>query len=129
MRASAVQRTSELFDRAAQDDLLQIRNDLMTVYREFSASDRRLFPLRYARTVPRRPQPSRPRPANGRPATGQAPDRTAVTAAATRTRAAGPVVSTSSRTAASRVAWCTGPVPPRVVVSFGLPSILMGRPS
>ena len=27
--------TSELFDRSAQDDLLQLRNDLMTVYREF----------------------------------------------------------------------------------------------
>ncbi|MGO1257781.1 MAG: alpha/beta fold hydrolase, partial [Brachybacterium sp.] len=47
-------RPSEFFDRAAQDDLLQLRNDLMTVYREFSAEDPRLFPLRYARTVPRR---------------------------------------------------------------------------
>src|SRR5699024_8552416 len=52
--------TSELFDRSAQDDLLQLRNDLMTVYREFSAEDPRLFPLRYARTVPRRPRPASP---------------------------------------------------------------------
>lgn len=47
-------RSSDLFDRPAQDDLLQIRNDLMTVYREISSDDDRLFPLRYARTVPRR---------------------------------------------------------------------------
>ena len=47
-------RAVDLFDRSAQDDLLQLRNDLMTVYREFSAEDPRLFPLRYARTVPRR---------------------------------------------------------------------------
>ncbi|MGO2720238.1 MAG: alpha/beta fold hydrolase, partial [Brachybacterium tyrofermentans] len=46
-------RSTDLFDRPAQDDLLQIRNDLMTVYREISAGDERLFPLRYARTVPR----------------------------------------------------------------------------
>ncbi|MGY5764057.1 alpha/beta fold hydrolase [Brachybacterium sp. DNPG3] len=49
--------TRELFDRSAQDDLLSIRNDLMTVYREFSADDDRLFPLRYARTTPRHPWP------------------------------------------------------------------------
>ncbi|GAA1484270.1 alpha/beta fold hydrolase [Brachybacterium fresconis] len=49
----AAMRSVDLFDRPAQDDLLQIRNDLMTVYREFSADDPRLFPLRYARTVPR----------------------------------------------------------------------------
>lgn len=71
--------TSELFDRSSQDDLLQLRNDLMTVYREFSAEDPRLFPLRYARTLPRR-QPSirgpRPRPggrSTGRPATATPP--------------------------------------------------------
>lgn len=52
-------RAADLFDRAAQDDLLQLRNDLMTVYREFSAEDPRLFPLRYARTVPRRAHPVR----------------------------------------------------------------------
>ena len=52
-------RPSDLFDRAAQDDFLQLRNDVMTVYREFSAEDRRLFPLRYARTVPRRTRRSR----------------------------------------------------------------------
>ncbi|MGP5681205.1 alpha/beta fold hydrolase [Brachybacterium alimentarium] len=52
-------RSVDLFDRAAQDDLLQIRNDLMTVYREISAEDRRLFPLRYARAVPRRPRRAR----------------------------------------------------------------------
>lgn len=51
--------TAEFFDRAAQDDLLQLRNDLMTVYREFSAEDPRLFPLRYARTLPRRPRTHR----------------------------------------------------------------------
>ena len=39
-------RAVDLFDRSAQDDLLQLRNDLMTVYREFSAEDPRLFPLR-----------------------------------------------------------------------------------
>ncbi|WP_262425791.1 alpha/beta fold hydrolase [Brachybacterium sp. Z12] len=57
-------RASEFFDRSAQDDLLQLRNDLMTVYREFSAEDPRLFPLRYARTVPRRARTTRssPRP-------------------------------------------------------------------
>lgn len=44
---------AEIFDRPAQDDLLQIRNDLMTVFREISAEDDRLFPLRYARTPPR----------------------------------------------------------------------------
>src|SRR5699024_4004300 len=70
--------TSELFDRSAQDDLLQLRNDLMTVYREFSAEDPRLFPLRYARTVPRRPRPASPprqagRPAQVRPPSGIAP--------------------------------------------------------
>lgn len=53
-RSTSRTRPSEFFDRAAQDDLLQLRNDLMTVYREFSAEDPRLFPLRYARTVPRR---------------------------------------------------------------------------
>jgi len=42
---------SDLFERSVQDDLLQIRNDLMTVYRELSATDDRLFPLRYARTA------------------------------------------------------------------------------
>lgn len=52
-------RSTDLFDRPAQDDLLQIRNDLMTVYREISAQDGRLFPLRYARTVPRRPRRGR----------------------------------------------------------------------
>jgi proline iminopeptidase len=68
-RSTARTLTSEFFDRAAQDDLLQLRNDLMTVYREFSADDPRLFPLRYARTLPRRPRPSdaRHRPATARP--------------------------------------------------------------
>lgn len=46
-------RARELLDRAGQDDLLQIRNDLMTVYREISREDTRLFPLRYARMTPR----------------------------------------------------------------------------
>ena len=55
-------RASEFFDRSAQDDLLQLRNDLMTVYREFSAEDPRLFPLRYARTVPRRARTTRSSP-------------------------------------------------------------------
>src|SRR5699024_8348833 len=50
----------------------------MTVYREFSAEDPRLFPLRYARTVPRRPRPASPprragRPAQVRPPSGIAP--------------------------------------------------------
>jgi proline iminopeptidase len=52
-------KSPDLFERPAQDELLQIRNDLMTVYREFSADDPRLFPLRYARTVPRRPRRTR----------------------------------------------------------------------
>ena len=65
--------TSELFDRSAQDDLLQLRNDLMTVYREFSAEDPRLFPLRYARTVPRRPRPVAPPRRAGRPAQARPP--------------------------------------------------------
>src|SRR5699024_8077593 len=65
--------TSELFDRSAQDDLLQLRNDLMTVYREFSAGAPRLFPLRYARTVPRRPRPAAPPRRAGRPAQARPP--------------------------------------------------------
>ena len=32
-------RRTELFERSAQDDLLLMRNDLMTVYREHSAQD------------------------------------------------------------------------------------------
>ncbi|MFC7457245.1 alpha/beta fold hydrolase [Brachybacterium sp. GCM10030267] len=47
-------KTADLFERSAQDELLQIRNDLMTVYREVSADEDRLFPLRFARTTPRR---------------------------------------------------------------------------
>lgn len=35
--------------RAGQDEILQIRNDLMTLYREIGGGDERLFPLRYAR--------------------------------------------------------------------------------
>ena len=50
-------RTSELFERAAQDDLLLLRGDVMTVLREVSAEDPRLFPLRYARRTPRHPRP------------------------------------------------------------------------
>jgi len=79
MRAASVSRgtarslTADLFDRAAQDDLLQLRNDLMTVYREFSTEDPRLFPLRYARTVPRRQRPgARPRRSGGGPSRGPA---------------------------------------------------------
>lgn len=45
---------ADLADRAGQDELLQIRNDLMTVYRPISSDDERLFPLRYARVNPRR---------------------------------------------------------------------------
>lgn len=37
-------------ERARQDELLQIRNDLMTLYREIGGGDSRLFPLRYARS-------------------------------------------------------------------------------
>lgn len=44
----------DLFDRVTQDDLLQLRNDLMTVYREIDSARPELFPLRYARTTPRR---------------------------------------------------------------------------
>ncbi|PWH07675.1 lysophospholipase [Brachybacterium endophyticum] len=44
----------ELLGRTGQDDLLTLRNDLMTLQREVSADDRRLFPLRYARVNPPR---------------------------------------------------------------------------
>lgn len=44
----------ELLGRTGQDELLTVRNDLMTVQREISADDRRLFPLRYARVNPPR---------------------------------------------------------------------------
>lgn len=44
---------ADIVDREAQDDLLLIREDLMTVYREISPEDPRLFPLRYARMMPR----------------------------------------------------------------------------
>lgn len=40
---------ADMSDRRSQDELLQIRNDLMTVYRPVSEADPRLFPLRYAR--------------------------------------------------------------------------------
>lgn len=46
-----------IIERPGQDELLTIRNDLMTVYREISDgddADDRLFPLRYARATPRR---------------------------------------------------------------------------
>lgn len=49
--------TRSIIERPGQDDLLTIRNDLMTVYRvvdEAGGSDDRLFPLRYARATPRR---------------------------------------------------------------------------
>ncbi|WP_172805665.1 alpha/beta fold hydrolase [Brachybacterium avium] len=71
--ASALSLAPDFFDRSAQDDLLQLRNDLMTVYREFSADDPRLFPLRYARTVPRRPRAASPRPRTGEPARARPP--------------------------------------------------------
>src|SRR5690625_4083607 len=51
----------DLIGRSGQDELLSIRNDLMTVYREISADDDRLFPLRYARALPRRPDSARGR--------------------------------------------------------------------
>ena len=57
----------DLIERSGQDELLSIRNDLMTVYREISADDDRLFPLRYARATPRRPDSARGR---GTPARG-----------------------------------------------------------
>lgn len=80
---SPVSRTAELFDRAAQDDLLQLRNDVMTVYREFSAEDPRLFPLRYARTLPRGARSSQP---------SQPPRRSSSTAVPAPTRTADPQV-------------------------------------
>lgn len=40
----------DITDRWRQDELLQMRNDLMTVLREIGEDDPRLFPLRYART-------------------------------------------------------------------------------
>lgn len=50
----------DVLDRARQDELLQMRNDLMTVYREFSCTDPRLFPLRYTRTGIGRARPGVP---------------------------------------------------------------------
>jgi pimeloyl-ACP methyl ester carboxylesterase len=49
-------RPTEIIERATQDELLQIRNDLMTVYREVDERGPALFPLRYARATPRRPR-------------------------------------------------------------------------
>jgi pimeloyl-ACP methyl ester carboxylesterase len=49
-------RPVEIIERATQDELLQVRNDLMTVYREVSGDGPALFPLRYARATPRRPR-------------------------------------------------------------------------
>ncbi|MEE1619490.1 alpha/beta fold hydrolase [Brachybacterium sp. J153] len=45
----------DLLERPTQDDLLQVRNDLMTVYREIRTGRPELFPLRYARATPRPP--------------------------------------------------------------------------
>lgn len=59
----------DLVERSGQDELLSIRNDLMTVYREISAEDSRLFPLRYARATPRRTGSAR-----GRGAPRQGPE-------------------------------------------------------
>jgi len=50
-------RSVDLFERSAQDDLLLLRGDVMTVLREISGKDPRLFPLRYARRTPRHPRP------------------------------------------------------------------------
>ena len=58
-------RPTEIIERATQDELLQIRNDLMTVYREVRAEGPELFPLRYARATPRRPR--RVKAADGSP--------------------------------------------------------------
>ncbi|OFT61067.1 lysophospholipase [Brachybacterium sp. HMSC06H03] len=58
-------RPVEIIERATQDELLQIRNDLMTVYREVEGEGPELFPLRYARATPRRPR--RVRGADGSP--------------------------------------------------------------
>jgi proline iminopeptidase len=44
-----------LLQRSGQDELLLIRNDLMTVYREISPGDPDLFPLRYARSMAAEP--------------------------------------------------------------------------
>src|SRR5690625_5954584 len=56
-----MRRRLDLIERSGQDELLSIRNDLMTVYREVSCDDDRLFPLRYARATPRRPDSARGR--------------------------------------------------------------------
>jgi pimeloyl-ACP methyl ester carboxylesterase len=42
----------DLTERSGPDALLQVRNDVMTVYREAVAADGALFPLRYARATP-----------------------------------------------------------------------------
>lgn len=49
-----------LTERAGQDELLAIRNDLMTVYAEIGEGDDRLFPLRYARAAGQIPLPVGP---------------------------------------------------------------------
>lgn len=46
-------RALDLIDRRAQDELLRIRSDLVTVYREIQDGRPELFPLRYARSTPR----------------------------------------------------------------------------
>lgn len=57
--------SSSLIERPGQDELLSIRNDLMTVYREIAPGEPGLFPLRYARATPRR-LPRRRLPGTGR---------------------------------------------------------------
>lgn len=55
----------DITERAGQDELLQIRNDLMTVYREVGEGDDRLFPLRYARAGGNPPHRGTAAPAPG----------------------------------------------------------------
>lgn len=61
----------DIIERSGQDELLSIRNDLMTVYREISADDDRLFPLRYARSTPRRRKTGEGRHAPASPGNGK----------------------------------------------------------
>ena len=45
-------RPAEIIERATQDELLQIRNDLMTVYREVEGEGPELFPLLHEQRFP-----------------------------------------------------------------------------
>lgn len=55
-----LQRSPEILERSSQDELLLLRNDVMTVYRPVRRGGSELFPLRYVRHSPRRAIPGNP---------------------------------------------------------------------